>query len=470
MFVLHALLAYAASVLLMILVGVLLHSHLDLLIVAGEISVAIPAAVVLLVHRDAGSRNQFSRPGARQFLLTILVGGCTVVIAVSQGIVARKMLLGLDPSGHQIMGGGSLLLLAILPPFCEELLFRPVLQNGLTRQWGPRAAVLGTAFFFGLFHLAPVGFGETFTIGLFAGIVYLRTGRFWCPVIVHFTCNALGPLLWRNAQHLTFLFHPVAVSALACVALAGCYKLGEASPVPLRGLWQRLNWAAFGTTMPGPTIPTTSRKPALLAGGISACLIAMMCYTHVMLVRQLRPPKPRSNYVVAEQDEWIITSPETIQARSTLTIQKVPKTYEDLVLQFPFPEARVHKVSLGDMDLPFSQSEPNEYRVDLSSQQDITPAGAITVLWSFPMTWCTLPTEERAYGGPLRNLVPAVSLSLKVTIADGSDFQFANDRQARTAQVVNLPPSKPKMNYCGWYGLRKKESVGTVAPSVSKAP
>jgi hypothetical protein len=241
------------------------------------------------------------------------------------------------------------------------------------------------------------------------------------------------------------------------VALAGCYKLGEASPVPLPGLWRRLNWAAFGTTMPGPTIPTTSRKPALLAGGISACLIAMMCYTHVVLVRQLRPPKPRSNYVVAEQDEWMITSPETIQARSTLTIQKAPKTYEDLVLQFPFPEARVQKVSLGDMDLPFSQSEPNEYRVDLSSQQDIAPSGVITVLWSFPMTWYTLPTEECRYGGPLRNLVPAVSFSLKVTIADGSDFQFIDDRQARTAQAVNLPPGKPKMNYCGWYGLRKKE-------------
>ncbi len=265
--------------------------------------------------------------------------------------------------------------------------------------------------------------------------------------------NALGPLLWRNAQHLTSLFNPVVVSALACVALAGCYKLGGASPVPLRGLWQRLNWAAFGTTTPEPTAPTMSRKPALLAGVISACLIAMMCYAHVVVVRQLRPPRPRSNYVVAEQDEWMITSPETIQARSTLTIQKSPKTYEDLVLQLPFPEARMQKVSLGDVDLPFSQLEPNEYHVDWSSQQDTIQSGSIAVLWNFPTT-CLTPTEQWGYGAPLRSLVPAVSFSLKVTIAEGSGFQFV-DRQPHTAPVVNLPSSRPRMNHGEWHGLRK---------------
>jgi membrane protease YdiL (CAAX protease family) len=456
-FVLHALLAYAASVLLLILVGGLLRNHPHLCILAGEVAVAIPAAIVLLMHRKTVRRSQFSIPHARQFFLTALIGGCTAVIAVYLGIVTRKMLLGADPSGGEITGAGLLLLLTIVPPPCEELLFRPLLQNGLTRQWGPRAALLLTAFFFSLYHLRLVSFGETFAIGLFAGIVYLKTGRFWCAVTLHLTCNALGPVLWRNAGHLAPLFHPVVVVALVGMALVGCYGLGEASPVPLRGIWQRLGWAALGTTAPRQAAGTRSRKPALLASIIGACLITTMCYAHIVTVRQLREPRFKSNYVVSEEDEWTVVSPAEIQARSTLVIKESPAAREDLILLLPFPEARLRNVSLGDRELPFSRSEPNEYRVDLSSLQDMAPAGTVVVRWDFLTNCLAPPTENWGYGAPLRSLLPSVSFSLKVTLTEGSGFQFSFDPQARTAQVVNAPSARPRMDYGNWYGLRKKE-------------
>lgn len=248
-FTMHALLAYSASVLLTIFLGSILQFYnMNLGLLVTEIAfIAIPAAIVLCVHRKAVDGNQFSIPNARWFSLTVLIGGCVAVIGVYQGIATRKALLGVDTSGVDVAGSMSLLLLVLLAPLCEELLFRPAIQSGLAHHWSNRAAVVLTAVLFGLFHLSLVRFAETFLLGLFAGIVFLKTRRFWYPVAVHLIGNALGPVLWRNAPHLTFLLNPVMISALTCVAFVGCYFLGEPSPTPLRGLLQHLNWAAFGT-------------------------------------------------------------------------------------------------------------------------------------------------------------------------------------------------------------------------------
>ena len=458
-FALHALLAYSASVLLVILLGILLHYNLNFSIIVTEIACIAPAAIVLLVHRKAVDRNQFSIPNARQFSLTVLIGGCATVIAVYQGIASRKVLLGVDPSGFDVGRGMSLLLLVFLAPLCEELLFRPLMQNGLARHWGNRAAVLLTAVFFGLCHLRLVGFGETFVLGLFAGIVFLKTRRYWCPVAVHFLCNALGPVLWRNAPHLTLLLNPATSIALACVALVGCHFLGEPSPVPLRGLRQRLNWAAFGTSESLQTVQKRTRKLALLTGVIVVCLTALLGYGHAVMMRQSEELKFKSNYVVSEEDEWTVVSSEEIRAHSTLVIRKSPETYEDLIVQLPFQEATVQKVRLGDNDLPFSRPEPDEYHVDLSSHQDTIQSDTITVLWTFSPAACLTPSEMGRYWTPLKSLVPSDSFSLTVTIAEGSGFRFFSaDSEARTLRAFRAAVTgKTKMDYGSWHGLIERE-------------
>jgi len=467
-FGLHALLAYTASVILSIFSGSIIYYIFNLnlgLLGIAEITLIIPAGIVLLVHRKTMGGNLFTIPGARQFSLTALIGGCATVIAVYQGIAARKALLGVDTSGVNMVKDmwPLWLSLVILAPLCEELLFRPVIQSGLARHWSNRTVVLSTAVLFALFHLSLLRFAETFVLGLFTGIVFLKTKRFWCPVTVHFLCNALGPVLWRYAAHLTFLLNPVTSIGLACVAFVGCHFLGESSPVPLRGLWQRLNWAAFGTSESLQTTQKRSRKLALLTWAIVVCLMVLICLGHAVMMSHQDELKFKSNYVVSEEDEWTVVSSEEIRVRSTLVIRKSPETYEDLIVQMPFQEARVQKVRLGDNDLPFSRSEPDEYHVDLSSHQDTTQSGTITVLWSFSPAACLTPSEMGRYRTPLKSLVPSDSFSLTVTIADGSDFQFSfGDSEARTVRAFNAPPfDKPKMDYGNWGGLIKREDEHT---------
>lgn len=83
----------------------------------------------------------------------------------------------------------------------EETVFRGYLLTGLKIAWGKWAALALMTVVFGLFHLPAYFEGGmragTLTLaillaslfGLLFGLVYLRTGSLWLPVILHFTWN-----------------------------------------------------------------------------------------------------------------------------------------------------------------------------------------------------------------------------------------------------------------------------------------
>jgi uncharacterized protein len=76
-------------------------------------------------------------------------------------------------------------------PFCEEFLFRGVLQQGLAR--GSRRsleAVFLSGLIFALFHMNPVSFLALFELGIFFGLLYQRTGSLVPGIVAHATQNA----------------------------------------------------------------------------------------------------------------------------------------------------------------------------------------------------------------------------------------------------------------------------------------
>ncbi|MBN1452305.1 MAG: CPBP family intramembrane metalloprotease [Anaerolineales bacterium] len=83
----------------------------------------------------------------------------------------------------------------------EETIFRGYLLTGLKTVWGKRIGLTLMMVIFGLFHLPAYFEGGmrsgTLTLaillassfGLMFGLIYLRTGSLWLPVILHFTWN-----------------------------------------------------------------------------------------------------------------------------------------------------------------------------------------------------------------------------------------------------------------------------------------
>lgn len=92
----------------------------------------------------------------------------------------------------------DVLLLHLLWGFYQELIYRGILQTELVRRWGAVAGIFvsNLLFTFGplhFYHLQRIGenpshawiFAAIFTIGLFFGILFQRSGNLWIVGIFH---------------------------------------------------------------------------------------------------------------------------------------------------------------------------------------------------------------------------------------------------------------------------------------------
>jgi len=113
---------------------------------------------------------------------------------------------------------GNLVVVGLLAPVCEEVLFRGAFQGALERR-GPVRAILTSALVFTLVHLNPFDFLGIFVIAIGLGFVTWRT-------------QSLGPaILWHlvNNSAATVLFYfggesfstPLWLDALLAVAFIG---------------------------------------------------------------------------------------------------------------------------------------------------------------------------------------------------------------------------------------------------------
>jgi uncharacterized protein len=101
---------------------------------------------------------------------------------------ATKSLLKMPTIWHLL---ANLLIVAVIPAFGEELLFRGILQQQLMRRMAPWAAIIATGMIFSFIHFQFDGFLPRTLLGMMLGWLYWRTGNIWVPIIVHFLNNGI---------------------------------------------------------------------------------------------------------------------------------------------------------------------------------------------------------------------------------------------------------------------------------------
>lgn len=112
-----------------------------------------------------------------------------------------------------------LLVVALAPAVCEEILFRGLVLSGL-RRMGEGGAIVVSAALFAVAHMDAPRLAFTFVLGLILGWLAVRTGSIWPGVIVHFTVNATSVILARAPGGGADAFL-ARLGPLAAVALAG---------------------------------------------------------------------------------------------------------------------------------------------------------------------------------------------------------------------------------------------------------
>ena len=148
------------------------------------------------------------RPSGRAISAAILIamGGLPIgwFLTWLQGFVLQvpdELLAGLqglltaDGPGRLVW---LLFLVAVTPAICEELLFRGVLLQSLSRELPMVRAVLISAVVFGMFHLSfqtAIRFFPTLWIGLLIGYVVWNTQSILAGMLMHVLNNAVAVLL-----------------------------------------------------------------------------------------------------------------------------------------------------------------------------------------------------------------------------------------------------------------------------------
>jgi membrane protease YdiL (CAAX protease family) len=80
---------------------------------------------------------------------------------------------------------GALVLLVLIPPFCEETFFRGILFRGLASRFGLGVALAATTILFAAAHGRIIQIGMMLPVGSYFAILVFLTGSLWSSVIAH---------------------------------------------------------------------------------------------------------------------------------------------------------------------------------------------------------------------------------------------------------------------------------------------
>lgn len=158
-----------------------------------QFSLAVVCGMVWLRHREGVSL----RFGVSLSDAPMILSGVLLVTAAS---IVIEPVLTLFPDKYfdrlnEIIGRGgwAILTTVVAAPVLEEIFFRGLLLESLSRRWSTTAAVVASAAFFGAVH-APIlpQMVNAFVMAVIMGFIYVRTRALIPVIIIHAINNGLA--------------------------------------------------------------------------------------------------------------------------------------------------------------------------------------------------------------------------------------------------------------------------------------
>jgi ABC-2 type transport system permease protein/sodium transport system permease protein len=196
------------------------------------------------------------RPPSLRYLVSASVIGIAAWFPVHELIVFLKQFAPPEAIGAGKIDTGDvsivtlIVVLALIPAFCEEFLFRGFFLSGLRTRLRKWWALLVVGCVFGLFHIELIRLPVTAMVGLLLGYLCWQSRSIWPAILAHGLHNSMGvliPYLWEQRPELGERFGvtqdqlfdsylPFAVSGGAVVLVAAamllCRRPPEETPAP----------------------------------------------------------------------------------------------------------------------------------------------------------------------------------------------------------------------------------------------
>ena len=149
-----------------------------------------------LVGRVPSGRDWLVTAGLLAVTITFSYGSWELLASalsrVAPGLLTRLVEnLPTTPDGAFVHDLSWIVLVVLLAPALEEVLFRGMLMSRWGVKWGIRAGVVASAVCFGFLHANPIGLT---VVGLVMTVLYLRTRTLIVPIAFHAANNAVGSM------------------------------------------------------------------------------------------------------------------------------------------------------------------------------------------------------------------------------------------------------------------------------------
>ncbi|MNJ99974.1 CAAX amino terminal protease self- immunity [compost metagenome] len=230
-------------------------SALKILVVAQQIGLFLTPAILLAVveRKKLSNFYGFQVPKVNWLLLVALLSICWMPLMGlsnewNQKMVFPEFLKGLERWMRGMEDSAAkateailkmnnvgdllvnLLVIAVTPAICEELIFRGAVQRTIFRiKSNPHVAIWISAIIFSAIHFQFYGFLPRLLLGAAFGYVYFFTGSIWYAVFAHFLNNAYAVcvayylqknnLSYTNADDINMPWYGYLISAILTLAL-----------------------------------------------------------------------------------------------------------------------------------------------------------------------------------------------------------------------------------------------------------
>ncbi len=188
------------------------HKHIDITDVYSSLTfsaviniigiyvIAVPAFALIMQFSNDSLYKVKGHISKSQYLRAIfIIFPVTYVLSLFSNYLASLLTDGEAQNtfiNNAISGSDvlTMIMVAVLAPIFEELVFRKILIDRI-RRYGEFMAIFFSAFAFGMFHSNLYQIFYAFAIGIILGYVYVRTGNVILTIIMHMIVNASSSVL-----------------------------------------------------------------------------------------------------------------------------------------------------------------------------------------------------------------------------------------------------------------------------------
>jgi membrane protease YdiL (CAAX protease family) len=216
-------LAFFSPLLIMKMLGIPLHEQIGMsaanfgTFVLGSQTIALLISLAVIAKKLKVNCMSWSSVGLKGFKtfqgVRYIVGYYLILLGllIVMAIIASSLGLQASPPPNNESGGTGMLkvmgsfwltfvLVVIIAPIIEEIVFRGVLFPAIKRRFGLVAGILFSSLVFTLVHIDPIQMISVLPLGIYLAVMYHRTGSIYPGMILHATWNLIVLLIAQSAS------------------------------------------------------------------------------------------------------------------------------------------------------------------------------------------------------------------------------------------------------------------------------